>query len=388
MTTPLMPQSHTAPVLLLSHYQELAAKTDRFDARDLKPVLLGLFGEVGSIMSAAKKHHREKEAFAGYRAAVVEEFGDALWYFAALCRRAGHRLDDVMSAATKTPQYQTSVAAGHLTSGPIAEISALIASPQLDEALLDLGAAVATLLNMALQDAGSKQLAVGFAGAYLNALQAAGLPFSEVVQKNIAKAHGRFLPARPDGLPTFDGAFPPDERLPENFEIEIIQRTNGKSSLRWNGVFIGDPLTDNIHDPDGYRFHDVFHFANAAILHWSPTFRALIKHKRKSKPDVDEAQDSGRAIVVEEGLSAWVFSCAKQLKFFEGQTSVSFDMLKIISQFVAGYEAESIPLKLWETAILEGYAVFRQVRDSNGGVVIGDRAKRSVSFRPLSGSVK
>jgi hypothetical protein len=43
-----------------------------------------------------------------------------------------------------------------------------------------------------------------------------------------------------------------------------------------NGVFIGDPLTDNIRDPDGYRFHDVFHFARAAILHWSPTFRALI----------------------------------------------------------------------------------------------------------------
>jgi hypothetical protein len=65
-----------------------------------------------------------------------------------------------------------------------------------------------------------------------------------------------------------------------------------------NGVFIGDPLTDNILDRDGYRFHDVFHFAHASILHWSPTFRALIKHKRKSDPVVDEAQDSGRAIVV------------------------------------------------------------------------------------------
>ena len=65
--------------------------------------------------------------------------------------------------------------------------------------------------------------------------------------------------------------------------------------MRWNGVFIGDPLTDNMLDPDGYRFHDVFHFAHAAILHWSPTFRALIKHKRKDDPKVDEAQDGGRA---------------------------------------------------------------------------------------------
>ena len=39
---------------------------------------------------------------------------------------------------------------------------------------------------------------------------------------------------------------------------------------------------------------------------WSPTFRALIKQKRKSDPKVDDAQDGGRAIVVEEGLTAWV----------------------------------------------------------------------------------
>ena len=39
--------------------------------------------------------------------------------------------------------------------------------------------------------------------------------------------------------------------------------------------------------------------------------RALIKHKRKSKPDYDEAQDSGRAIVVEEGLTAWIFTDPK-----------------------------------------------------------------------------
>lgn len=93
--------------------------------------------------------------------------------------------------------------------------------------------------------------------------------------------------------------------------------------MRWNGVFIGDPLSDNIADRDGYRFHDVFHFANAAVLHWSPTFRALIKHKRKSNQAVDEAQDSGRAIVIDEGLSAYIFSYAKQLDFFQEQNTVS-----------------------------------------------------------------
>ena len=30
---------------------------------------------------------------------------------------------------------------------------------------------------------------------------------------------------------------------------------------------------------------------------------------------MDEAQDGGRAIVVEEGLTAWIFSRAKELNF-------------------------------------------------------------------------
>jgi hypothetical protein len=156
--------------------------------------------------------------------------------------------------------------------------------------------------------------------------------------------------------------------------------------MRWNGVFIGDPLTDNIRDPDGYRFHDVLHLSHAAILHWSPTFRALIKHKRKSDPKVDEAEDGGRAIVVEEGLSTWIFGRAKELKYFEGHNSLSFDLLKTIQQSIAGYEVDACPLRLWEIAILKGYEVFRQVRSNNGGRIIGDRSSRTIKYQPLEGS--
>ena len=161
------------------------------------------------------------------------------------------------------------------------------------------------------------------------------------------------------------------------------QRKSGKSYLQWNGVFIGDPLTDNIADPDGYRFHDVFHFAYAAILHWSPVMRALIKHKRKSLAEYDESQDGGRAIVVEEGLTAWIFAKAKELNFFEGQERVSLGILKTIGEFVDGYEVDQCPLKLWERAILDGYAVFRQVRDAEGGWIVGDRESRTIRYEAL-----
>ena len=148
-------------------------------------------------------------------------------------------------------------------------------------------------------------------------------------------------------------------------------------------MFIGDPLTDNIADRDGYRFHDVFHFANAAILHWSPVMRALIRHKRKSNPKFDEEQDSGRAIVVEEGIAAWIFSRAKELNFFENQEKVSLGILKTIGEFVSGYEVEKCPLKLWEKAILEGYAVFRQLKANQGGWIIGNREQRTIKYMSL-----
>jgi MazG C-terminal domain len=227
-----------------------------------------------------------------------------------------------------------------------------------------------------------------FGDCYIQALQVAGVIFADVVHTNLRKAKGRFVEPDLATLPVFDGQFLDEERLPMEFEIEISQRQSGQSYLRWNGVFIGDPLTDNILDPDGYRFHDVFHFAHAAILHWSPTTRALIKQKRKSDRKFDEAEDGGRAIVVEEGLTAWIFSRAKELNYFEGQNSVAFDLLKTVGEFVRGYEVADCPLKLWERAILDGYAVFRQVRQNNGGIVIGNRNTREIRYRPLEVATK
>jgi hypothetical protein len=269
-----------------------------------------------------------------------------------------------------------------ISNDPVAPISSSGALRELDDVLLDLGRAAASLLP--LKDDGTKAeiLLQAFARIYLHSILVAKVSLLRVVRGNLNKVRGRFLKPALGELPDFDAAFDEEERLPHHFEISIEQRKSGQSCLRWNGVFIGDPLTDSIRDPDDFRFHDVFHFAHAAILHWSPTFRALIKHKRRSDRLVDEAQDGGRAVVVEEGLTAWLFARAKDLKLFEGQSGVSFDLLKTVHQFVQGYEVEVCPLKLWEDAILQAYGVFRQVRAHSGGIVIGDRGSRTLRFRP------
>jgi len=374
------------PSILLTEYTSQVEPTDRFEAADVGPILLGLFGEVGSIMATAKKLHREKEVYADYQHAVDEEFGDALWYFAALCRRLNVRINELFAESTSGEGCFTQVAANDLADGPISRIASPTATSDLDDALLRLGESTSALLRICDSGAEPLRLLRGFAQAYLKALESARVSFAEVVHKNIAKTRGRFVAPDFANLPTFDARFPEEQQLPQHFEITIDQRGKSpRSYLRMNGVFIGDPLTDNILDPDGYRFHDVFHFAHAAILHWSPTFRALIKHKRKDDPVVDEAQDSGRAIVVEEGLTAWIFSRAKGLNFFAGQNGLSLDLLKTVQQFVSGYEVEACPLSLWEIAILRGYDVFRQVKEHNGGVIVGDRSSRSIEYRPLSG---
>jgi NTP pyrophosphatase (non-canonical NTP hydrolase) len=377
---------HQHRSILLTDYMSQVEPTDKMPTDDLQPILLGLFGEVGSIMATAKKFHREKEAYAGYRHAVEEEFGDALWYLAALCRRLNLRVDEIFSEAAGSASYGASVAANDLVDSPISHVATPLAVPELDPALLQLGEAVTSLFALRNSDQDARSALIVFSDWYLRALKAARVTFAEVVRKNIAKTTGRFLDPDYSTLPTFDRDFPLEEQLPDRFEITMDQRGSGRSYMRLNGVFVGDPLTDNIHDSDGYRFHDVFHFAHAAVLHWSPTFRALLKQKRKSNPKVDDAQDGGRAIVVEEGLTAWIFARAKELNYFDGQPSVSFDLLKTVQQFVVGYEVAECPLRLWEIAILKGYEVFRQVLANNGGTVVGNRITRTIEYKPLEGA--
>jgi NTP pyrophosphatase (non-canonical NTP hydrolase) len=369
--------------MFIADYVRLVQETDRFGSKEISPILLGLFGEVGGVMAAAKKHRREGRAFVGYRRAVEEEFGDALWYYAALCRRLGVPPHEPIAAAVSRAGYVTAVAAANAPAGAVAQIAVPSPSGAFDDVLLSLGGAVADLLGMTSREPDAVARLTNFADAFLRSMNAAGISLADVASANVRKVRGRFLPPVIADLPKFDDRFGDDERLPREFEVEIRQRASGRSVLAMNGVVIGDPLTDNIADRDGYRFHDVFHFAHAAVLHWSPTFRALLKRKRKSDPVVDETQDSGRAIVVEEGLSAFVFSQAKTLDLFEGQSSVSFDLLKSVRQFVDGYEVEACPMKLWEDAILQGYDVFRRVRKHEGGIVCGDRTRRKLEFRPL-----
>jgi hypothetical protein len=169
-------------------------------------------------------------------------------------------------------------------------------------------------------------------------------------------------------------------------EIEFLERMRkGKPVviLRSMGLNIGDRLTDNIEEADEYRYHDVFHFGYAAFLGWSPVTRGLLRSKRKSRPHVDENEDGGRAQVIEEAISALVFSRAKELRFFDRLDHLDFELLKNIQELVKGYEVERVPLWQWERAILRSYEVFRRLKAERGGRVAIDLHRRRLDYISL-----
>lgn len=101
------------------------------------------------------------------------------------------------------------------------------------------------------------------------------LPLSDIAAGNLAKVKQRWASERAEPL-TFDAELPEGERLPRQFEVELIDvEVDARQRVRVliDGKPFGAELTDNAYDSDGYRFHDVFHFAYAAVLGWSPTTR-------------------------------------------------------------------------------------------------------------------
>ena len=189
------------------------------------------------------------------------------------------------------------------------------------------------------------------------------LALSDIAAANLAKVKQRWASERTEPL-TFDAELPEGERLPRRFEVELID-VEGEARQRVRVLIDGKPfgaeLTDNAYDPDGYRFHDVFHFAYAAVLGWSPITRALLRRKRKSRPLLDEVEDGGRAAVIEEGVAALAFDYARRHRFLEGVAALDFQLLRTIKDMTSHLEVRQCTTGEWEQAILQGFDVWRAV---------------------------
>lgn len=300
----------------LGDYQREAQLTDQFAGERTERLvdprmipLLGMGGEVGSLLSEYKKWVRDGDAHKLFPAQIEEELGDILWYLA-------------------------------------------------------------------------------------NAASRFGLDLDQIAHTNLAKTRDRWPP---DGAGPayhlYDEDFDELEQLPRRFVAELreLHPVNGESrvTVTIDGQPAGDSLADNAHDPDGYRFHDVFHLAHAAKLGWSPVVRGkLLKRpentppdrKRRSSSRHNEVEDGGRAIVIDEAIVAYVWEYARRHDFLDGVSTIDYAVLKTIKHLTSGLEVSSRSAHQWEEAILDGYRIWRQVKADGGGVVQVDLEQRNIEL--------
>lgn len=389
------PNNRVSEPVRLDAYQDLVRRTDRSGRSGREGVsfaLLGLYGETGSLLSELKKKHREAEAYPAFSEAVVEEFGDVLWYLADLAGRAGLSLSAVSLAGRDYHGEQIESQAAR-TFVDVQPHRGAFGGPNpttaYEATLMRLGAVAGEILaafegGLAFEGAAPLKLLGNFFSTLVDAACAADISLDEAASANERKVVDRFPFDKSTRAPLFDENFDLDEQLPRLIEMSFTEKTAGTKKYviqKLRGVPIGDRLTDNMVEDDGYRFHDVFHLSYAAILGWSPVTRALLRCKRKSNPMVDEVEDGARAMIIEEGVSTWIFNHARGRRFFEDLETLDYSLLKAVRKQVLGFEVDRCPLWQWERAILEGFRVFRQIREHHGGFVTADLNNRQISFR-------
>ena len=214
------------------------------------------------------------------------------------------------------------------------------------------------------------------------------LTIDEIAAANLAKVKARWATERTEPL-CFDATLPEGERLPRRFEVELVDgKDNQRVRVAVNGVPFGGDLTDNAYDPDGYRYHDVFHIAYAALLGWSPVTRALMRRKRKSRPLLDEVEDGGRAAVIEEGVAALAFNYARRHHMLEGVSVLDFQLLRTIKDMTSHLEVNQCTTGEWEQAILLGFAVWRAVLAAGGGRIAVDLDQRRIDYLGPAGAAQ
>lgn len=200
------------------------------------------------------------------------------------------------------------------------------------------------------------------------------LDLEDVAAASLVKINDWWLTTPTADRIFFDATFPQAEQLPRQATLTFTLQQRDRDGrsvavLTHDGRPCGDPLTDSSHIDDDYRFHDVFHLAHAAVLGWSPVTRFLLGCKRKSDPRIDEAEDGGRAIAIEEGISALVFAYAARHGYFENVRHIDHEFLKTIATMTSHLEVSILRAADWEQAIMTGYAAWRQLRANGGGTL-------------------
>lgn len=210
--------------LTVARFEAHAAATDQLALDELDTPILGLVGEVGSLVSALKKKRRDTDGFFGYHEAVVEELGDVLWYVSAVARRGGTSLVEVIERAAGgernviTLSFDDFAATGEAGSGAGFELALLERAGEAG----DLAKRFVTGAYLDNVDALRGDL-VKLVRPLNRAARAADVTLSEAAHDNIAKTEDRWPTERRFPSPRDEGLHI-DEQLPRRMRVLIYER--------------------------------------------------------------------------------------------------------------------------------------------------------------------
>jgi len=435
----------------VAEYDLFVRRTDQYAGKSPQErhavAVYGLVGEIGSLISAVKKKILAEDGRIAWdqpTEEIKEEIGDVLWYCYSLAQIANNGSFDILAfdikvlnheiggeneraqnikaaldpvqrdaflkAAESFPpssdyffdDYQNLALKTARTSGRILIEVCLTVLSQLGAELLHaMLPAIEKKLNTNITNR-QTNIILGEITWHLAAIASLyDLSLDEVVAFNKKKVG--FRAERGIPTPLHDEGRQPKEQFPRQFDIAFVRVAPGKSRMYFQGRRLGDDLTDNALEDDGYRFHDVLHLGLIAHLGWSPVVRGMMKRKRP--PEIDEVQDGGRAKVVEELVLKAIHSegakqanesgrCAVQgaTRLFPEPSTITFRLLKTLRTYVEGLEVWKNAYWEWEDAICDGCNVFFQLRTHGQGTVHVDLENRRLTFVPtvapgISGNV-
>ena len=358
-------------------YRQGIASTDRIDFKvpgNRNIPVFGVVGELGSITAELKKITRDGEMYTQGEQSLVEEFGDLIWYLLSVARQMKveielpANIDKRLSAASRAKDADSHVY----------------------RLIENCGRLAAAFANHNAKPTSAKKRIVKTAieqslASAIDCIAREGLHLSDVLQENFSKAQGSFGREGSVGpAEWYDKGCPRYEQLPRKANIHFIERDRGRGKkevvIRVNEMNIGDRLTDNASTDDGYRFHDAFHLAYAAVLGWSPVTRVTFRCKRKSLPKIDEVQDGARAAIIEEAVTQTIFDYATDHSMLKGAKRIDQSLLKLIKRMVRGLEVNTRSVQEWEQAILVGFDAFRKLKQNAGGWLILDAEVRQLTY--------
>ncbi len=375
----------------IEEYSRQAAKTiqQNTERKSEKIFLMGLLGEIGEIATAIKKATQDEAATNSkhskkrVKERVEEELGDALWYINALANQYSHTLEKVFNQSLLAV-FEKSESCEPPTVTTIEDyqekVEAKLAEEKEETKTIY---KVFSGLCENFSEIKNPKEAIKPLSDILSycafAVRIYSLNLSNVAQKNIDKITNLYDVTSDDNYESLDEGFPKDEQFPK--KIEFVFYDHEKSiKIYVNKVIIGDKLTDNSSEEDGYRYHDVFHIANMAILGWSPVMRGMLKRKRKSDPKTDENEDGARAAILEEAIVAYVFQYAKDNNFFSNEEEVEAPILSTIQSLTKNLEVSKRRAADWRKAIKQGFECFKGLQGNKGGVIVADLTEKKITY--------